>query len=143
MLQNFIWTVSCGILIIYTLKSGTPEKLQTPTLGILDSRRLEGGCWEAWTIWFWTFGNLVVTFPLEVLFMHFFSRLYHTPVKVYVQEKYLLSRNSLCKEVAVLKKYRNKCPKKVLIAKQELLQCRGWSGNADASKKSISFKYLF
>ena len=55
--------------------------------------------------------------------MHFF-RLYPTSVKVYVQEKYLFSRKSLSKEVPVLKKYPNKCPKKVLIAKkadQEML----------------------
>ena len=49
--------------------------------------------------------------------MHIF-RLYPTSVKVHVQEKYLFSRKSLSKEVPVLKKYPNKCPKKYSLQKR-------------------------
>ena len=71
--------------------------------------------------------------------MHFFRRC-HASVKVYVQRRNLFSRNKPSKEVAVLKKYPNKCPKKVHIAKRVLLQRPSWSGNVDASKKSASLK---
>ena len=60
-------------------------------------------------------------------FYAFFSRLYHAPVKVYVQEKYLLSRNSLCKEVAVLSIVTS-------VLKKYLLQNRS-SFNAEADQE--------
>ena len=109
------WNLDAWMLGFWTLKLRTLE--------CLDSRRLNSwinGRLDAWTLWFWTFGHLVVaflTFPLEVLFMQFFCRLFHVSVKVYVQKNYLFSRKSHSKEVAVLKKYLKKCPKKVLITK--------------------------
>ena len=131
MLENFIWTASCAILIIYTLKRGTPEKLWTVTLDAkpnfwtLDDWKLR--LWK-WMLALWTIGLLdkwmlgsLNTLILNVWkyggnisargsFYAFFSRPNHASVEVHVQENYLFSRNSLSKEVALLKEYPNKCP---------------------------------
>ena len=85
---------------------------------------------------------MAVTFALEVFFMHFLDFTLLLSKFVSRGNTYSQETASLSKEVAVLKKYPNKSPKKVLIAKKELLQSQGWSGNADASKKSASLKYL-
>ena len=71
---------------------------------------------------------MAVTFALEVFFMHFldFTQLLYFDTKsVSRGNTYSQETASLSKEVAVLKKYPNKSPKKVLIAKKELLQSQG------------------
>lgn len=112
-------------------------------LWMLWPRTLE--CLETWMFWLWTLGFLdkyllghLSTLFLNVLtiggvfsylsirgsFCAFFARLCHASVKVYVQMNYLFSRNSPSKEAAVLKKYPDKCPKKVLITKETPLRTR-------------------
>ena len=62
-----------------------------------------------------TIGGGFSNISIRGSFCAFFTRLCHASVKVYVQMNYLFSRSSPSKEAAVLKKYPEKCPKKVLI----------------------------
>ena len=64
-----------------------------------------------------TIGGGFSNIAIRGSFCAFFARLCHASVKVYVQMNYLFSRSSPSKEAAVLKKYPEKCPKKVLITK--------------------------
>ena len=75
------------------------------TIGLLDNWML--GSLNTLILNVWTYGGNI---SARGSFYAFFSRPNHASVEVHVQENYLFSRNSLSKEVALLKEYPNKCP---------------------------------
>lgn len=85
------------------------------TLGFLDKYLLE--YLSTLILNVWTIGGGFSNISIRGFFCAFFARLCHASVKVYVQMNYLFSRSNPSKEAAVLKKYPDKCPKKVLITK--------------------------
>ena len=83
------------------------------TIGLLDKWML--GSLNTLILNVWTLGGNI---SAGGSFYAFFSRPNHASAKVHVQENYLFSRNSLSKEVALLKECPNKCPKDVPYCKK-------------------------